>query len=515
MSKKIQVKFITYSLIIIPTLWIAVRYISNTSGSVGTGKSGYMITYKFWLYGDNQDYQMKTFLPVNNFRQDIRNVSSSSDHTNYNSDVYFDNINKRIRWEGIVKGKQELSCSFHFDGKPLSYEIKSDISYLKVKENYVDSLNQSVLIQSKHEEIVALSKLLVGEKTSIQAILNTFFDHVKAIPEPETKIAEDAMSVLQNGTASQEAKTRLFVALCQSAQIPARVIVGLNLMDKDSKAPYLCAEVNLGANWVPFDIQGGHFAGLPTSFVELYVGDYPFLNYQGDLLMDYNIVIEKEKEERFAKFALIDLWGVLDKAHIPYDYTRFLILLPLGAFLVAISKNVVGFKTYGVFLPVLIASALVETGVLSGVIFLSMIILLISLVNFPLDYWGILHTPKLVVMLTLSVIFYLVSVIIFVDISLFKTNTAFFFPIIILTITAERFSRKVDEEGIWIALQIYVQTLWVILICYAGLSSSFIQRMIITFPEILVVICGLSILLGKWIGLRITEYKRFYLAFKL
>ena len=515
MSKKLQVQIITYLLIILPSLWIILRYVQNGPNSFGVESFTYTLTYNFWLYGEDQTYQINAFLPVNNFRQDIRNISSTVDYTTYNSDIYFENTNKCIRWEGKLNGKQELSCSFHYEGKPLSYEINPLISYQDVQNNYVDSLYRSVLVQSDASIIKDLSSLLIEEKTSAKQILKAFFDYVKNLPELETNSGGDALSALKEEGASQAAKTRLFVALCQSSRIPARVVVGLNLDKKYIGKNYLCAEVNLGANWVPFDINNGYFAGLPANFIELYAGDHPFIKHQGDFLINYDLHIEKEKVGHFSKFAIIDLWEVLDRAHIPYEYTRFLILLPLGAFLVAISKNVIGFKTYGVFLPVLIASAFVDSGILSGIFFLSVIILLVSLVNFPLDYWGVLHTPKLVVMLTLSVVFYLVSVIFFADISFFKSNTAFFFPIIILTITAERFARKIDEEGIWVALQVYIQTLLVVLICYTVLSSAFIQRVIITFPEILIVISGLSILLGKWIGLRITEYKRFYMAFKI
>ena len=83
------------------------------------------------------------------------------------------------------------------------------------------------------------------------------------------------------------------------------------------------------------------------------------------------------------------------------------------------------------------------------------------------------------------------------------------FPIIILTLIAERFAQKVEEESIAEALFIYGQTLIVTLICYWILSASVIQHAFITFPELLIGIAGLSLLLGKWIGLQLFEYSRF------
>ena len=87
---------------------------------------------------------------------------------------------------------------------------------------------------------------------------------------------------------------------------------------------------------------------------------------------------------------------------------------------------------------------------------------------------------------------------------------ALFFPIIILTIAAEKFARKVEEDSFLEALKLYGQTLIVTVACFLILSSVSIQNFVITFPEILITIGGITVLLGKWIGLRLTEYNRFY-----
>jgi len=52
-------------------------------------------------------------------------------------------------------------------------------------------------------------------------------------------------------------------------------------------------------------------------------------------------------------------------------------------------------------------------------------------------------------------------------------------------------------------------TLLVIAACYAVMDSLFLQSMILTFPELLLVVIALNLWLGKWVGMRLLEFVRF------
>jgi hypothetical protein len=148
-------------------------------------------------------------------------------------------------------------------------------------------------------------------------------------------------------------------------------------------------------------------------------------------------------------------------------------------------------------------------GLLQGLIFFTVIIGLISLMSFPLERWRILHIPKIVCLLTAVGLYCLAAVKLFYITGWVTPSATLTFPVIILTLIAERFAQKVEEESLNDALFIYFQTLLVTIGCYLILSASVIQHAFITFPELLLAIAGLSLLLGKWIGLQLFEYSRF------
>jgi hypothetical protein len=129
--------------------------------------------------------------------------------------------------------------------------------------------------------------------------------------------------------------------------------------------------------------------------------------------------------------------------------------------------------------------------------------------SFPLERWRILHIPKIVCLLTAVGLYCLAAVKLFYITGWVTPSATLTFPVIILTLIAERFAQKVEEESLNDALFIYFQTLLVTIGCYLILSASVIQHAFITFPELLLAIAGLSLLLGKWIGLQLFEYSRF------
>ncbi len=131
------------------------------------------------------------------------------------------------------------------------------------------------------------------------------------------------------------------------------------------------------------------------------------------------------------------------------------------------------------------------------------------LISFPLHKWGLLHTPKMVVVLSSSVIMILLLISIGLYYEIKWLQSLSFFPIIVTSITAERFTRAIEEDGYESALRKMGQTLIAILLCYLVFSSDTIKITLLVLPELFLIIIIMSLMLGKWIGLRLFEYQRF------
>ncbi|MEL7005228.1 MAG: 7TM domain-containing protein, partial [Bacteroidota bacterium] len=370
-------------------------------------------------------------------------------------------------------------------------------------------ISSTDLIQSDDIKILKLAMELSRGKDKMGDIIGSFYDFVYQIPSSSTSELTSALQALNRREASCNGKSRLLVALCRSMRIPSRVIGGLILEERSKKTSHSWVEILIDDTWVPFDALNGHFASLPAHYLELYKGDHFLIKHSKNLAFDYLYIIEKERAHDYPKLAILNIWQLMDESSIPQDMFRMILLLPFGALLVALFKNVVGIKTYGVFLPVLISLSLLETGLVPGLLLFSLIIGIVALVNFPLELWGIQYNAKIAAMLIAVVIVALMAIKVLHMTGWLVASAPLFFPIIILTIVSERIARKIEEEGVNSSLVLYATTLLVTILIYLVFSSELIQNFVLTFPEIILSVAGINLLLGKWIGLRVMEYYRF------
>ncbi len=505
MNENKSLRIVALALIAIPVILIAIRIKENGGYSQIGANHKYIINYEYYFQSE-KDYSIRTFLPVNNQRQQIFLNDSQSETF---GSVFLDGPNKLIEWRGEAE-KRKISYQFEFNGKPISYDIQESLGYKAYfDENLKEYLSASDLIQSEDARIAELATELSRGKTTALAIIQSFYDFVYQMPSSSSSELTDAVMALDRREASCNGKSRLFVALCRNVKMPARVVGGIILEETAKKTSHSWIEILVDDTWVPFDALNGHFASLPAHYLELYKGDHFLIKRSKDLTFDYLYMITKERAHDYPTFAMLNVWELMDDAGIPQDMFKMILLLPFGAFLVAIFKNVIGIKTYGVFLPVLISLSLLETGLVAGLTLFSIMIGIVALVNFPLEKWGIQYNAKITTMLIAVVLTALVAIQFLHTTGWLSASAPLFFPIIILTIVSERVARKIEEEGTKCALELYGTTLLTTVLIYSVLSSTLIQNFVLTFPEIILTVAGINLLLGKWIGLRVMEYYRF------
>jgi hypothetical protein len=84
-----------------------------------------------------------------------------------------------------------------------------------------------------------------------------------------------------------------------------------------------------------------------------------------------------------------------------------------------------------------------------------------------------------------------------------------FFPIVIVTSFIERFSIMMTEDGLKNTLKTLLGTLIISIMSFSLYSINRLEILIFTNPEILLIVIGLLILIGKYKGYRVSEFLRF------
>jgi len=188
---------------------------------------------------------------------------------------------------------------------------------------------------------------------------------------------------------------------------------------------------------------------------------------------------------------------------------RVILLIPIGAFVLVILRNIVGIKTFGTFMPVLIALAFRETGLLWGITLFSIVVALGLTVRFYLERLKLLLVPRLTAVLIVVILTMVSLSILTHTLGIHSGLSLALFPLVILTMTIERMSVVWEERGSGEALVSGLGSLLTAAIAFLVMNVRWIEHMVFVFPELLLVVLAVTLLLGRYSGYRLTDLYRF------
>ena len=188
---------------------------------------------------------------------------------------------------------------------------------------------------------------------------------------------------------------------------------------------------------------------------------------------------------------------------------RILLMIPVGAFLLTIFRNVIGVKTFGTFMPVLIALAFRQTQLLWGVALFTLIVALGLSVRFYFEHLKLLLVPRLAALLIVVVLLMALFSLLSYKLGLERGLSVALFPMVILTMTIERMSIVWEERGAGDALQQGIGSLAVAAVAYLVMFTSYTEHLFFVFPELLLILLAMTLLLGRYTGYRLLEVFRF------
>lgn len=186
-----------------------------------------------------------------------------------------------------------------------------------------------------------------------------------------------------------------------------------------------------------------------------------------------------------------------------------ILLVPVGVMIVVFMRILVGLKTSGTFMPVLIALAFMQTSLLTGLIgFLAIIGVGLVLRSYLSQHNLLLVSRIAVVIISVVLIMALFSVLSF-RLGLSEGLKLTLFPMIILSWTIERMSILWEEEGPKEVVRQGGGSLFVAVLAYVAMTNSWVQHMTFQFLGLQFIFMAIIIACGRYTGYRLLELKRF------
>ncbi len=186
-----------------------------------------------------------------------------------------------------------------------------------------------------------------------------------------------------------------------------------------------------------------------------------------------------------------------------------LLLLPIGVVIVVFLRVIVGIKTSGTFMPVLIAMSFLQTSLVFGLVGFIAIVGVGLIVRSWLSHLNLLLVAR--ISAVIITVIGLIGTISFVSYKVGITEgvKVTFFPMIILSWTIERMSILWEEEGYKEVLKQGGGSLFVAVCAYLSMSSLFVQHFTFNFLGLQLVLLALVLIMGNYTGFRLSELKRF------
>jgi len=310
---------------------------------------------------------------------------------------------------------------------------------------------------------------------------------------------------------------KIATTVLAAARIPARIVRGFPLAGRQRNAqPVAWLEVHDGDTWRFFDPASGAET-LPDRFLVWWRGTDALASIEGgdNLEVDFAIqesyvgavtIAETQAAQIGSPFPDMSLYGLPIRTQAVY---AVLLMVPIGALVMVIMRNLVGIDAFGTFMPVLIALAFRETQLLWGIVLFTMLLAMGLSIRFLLERLRLLLVPRLSAVLIVVVLLMMIISLLSDRLNMERGISVALFPMVIIAMTIERMSIVWEERGPADAIRGATGSLVVAIFAYIAMGLPWLEHLIFTFPELLLIVLALVLLAGRYTGYRLLELTRF------
>lgn len=479
----------------------------------------FTVELKFEGFGG--EVRLGTYLPVADERQTILSESFEQGPLAFSDEVTA--AGRFAEWNGMPpEGQHRVLYSARLATRAVQYELPAGLGFgAPLGDSGRRQLEETEAIPYRHPEIRSLwGRIRPAQSADQVQVLRAIFDYTHDQIEPAPfKGYTDALTALRLGQASCNGKSRLFVALARLNGIPARLVGGVILDSGVKSTSHQWVEALLGGHWVPFDPLNGHFAALPADYLRLYRGDEFLFTHTRDINFDHAFRIRRllapadslKPDETTGPAWLAGVGRfIAANQHI----SGVFLLFPLVALIVTFCRNVVGLRTFGVFLPMLVAAGCVYTGLLPGMLGFVVILAIGAVTHRFFRGMRVLVVPRIAAVITVLTALILAGGVLLTESAGHRLALLALFPVVILSFAAERLQEMMERSRLRELVRTIAWTMLITMLCYLAFSSVLLRGLFFQFPELLLAVLAAQLAVGRWTGIRATEFFRFLRLFR-
>jgi len=486
--------------------------------AVAEGVGPWQVEVRVNVRGSSTRGSVRALLPANEPGQTIIEEKSTADRLEFDVREQ-EGGNRTAVWSGVIGPIHEVVYSFHIQMSPVEVPLPVGGTFQEpttaIAALYL--AGTSALPVDAPEVAAHLAALGLPSQKDLPGRIRTIYQsvaHEVATVDPGT---DDALLALANREGSEAGKEHLLVTLLRAAGVPARIVHGLELRQDAKPRERTWSEAWIDGRWVPMSTgPEGFFARRPEQFLVL--GRGAVANVEATSVKSighrYGSLREHQRADEIASLLTPDnpVFERLSFYRLPLPTQaalRVLLLIPLGAVVIALFRNVIGVSTYGTFMPILISLALREYSLWRSLLLVMGVIVFALALRRLLEFLRLLMVPRLSIMLCTVVLVVSGFALVGDDTQTAALFAGVLFPMVILTMLTERIFITSAEEGVREALVRAAISTGVAATIHPIFRNANAEYLMFTFPELTFCAMGLLVWIGGYTGYRVSDLLRF------
>lgn len=315
--------------------------------------------------------------------------------------------------------------------------------------------------------------------------------------------------IIASRSANHRERALLMVALCRISGIPARIITGLELKDDPSASPDYWVEVYMNDHWISYHPGLGYSNSLPINYIALDKHDNGIISASTtdpassdiDYVFSSDIMIERMPITMGGPDNTRSEWyQVIMLDRLPAetrDQLSLLMLLPLGALLCSLIRQVAGLHSYGVFTPTILALAITYAEAETTTLILVITLMLVYFGR-PTFHQEMSRTPRLSIIFTIVATSMVIGVSTLDYFSMATDGHLILLPLVIITSLIDRFFSAIENHGYHTAFIRLFWTFILMLFVLPILQLRWLGSLILRYPEVHLITLSLLILVAYY-----------------
>ncbi len=348
------------------------------------------------------------------------------------------------------------------------------VEYATSEPDYAIEENLSALLLQKRDEIAKADGIIDATAGSTGLnVLSKFGQQEKT--SNNSSLQNKTVITLQRPSASLNRIAQSTFNILRPEYILITDDSALSMVWKNKTAPEILSAIQA---------SGGNFR-IVGSYSERSVSDFRVWNFMS-VLVDYMI-----------------------NQGVPVNTVLLILLLPIVATIFAFARQVIGIKAFGIYTPSIITLAFLAIGLPYGLLIFMVVLLAGSFTRYALKRLHLLFLPRMAIVLTAVALAVIALLAVAAKFDQHALIVASIFPILVIIALVEKFVTAQIEKGVWDATRLSIETLLISVVAYFIVSWNVLRDLVLAYPEIILLTIVVNIVLGKWTGLRLSEYARF------